>query len=287
MPDDIRDEAAMTPFPLVIYRFFIGVFVDADYPIATSLITEFTPKHHRAISMGMVSAAWYLGATVAAVVGFALRDVDGGWRLMLGSAIVPCVFLLIGRCKVPESPLWLKSKGRHEEARRVVFRVYGADVILEDKGEEPKHKAGFAEVFSKGYAARIVFFGNPHVVPGRSHVRYLHVRPADHVRLRPGRREERDLGRERLEPVLPGGVPACHVLAEFHGKAAASHPVAVPHGRGPVGARAVPHRAPPAMGGALLFVGRLPYSSEMMRFVRAETSAFTCSRSIPGHSPSR
>lgn len=53
----------------MMYRFFIGVFVGADYPIATSLITEFTPKHHRAISMGMVSAAWYLGATVAAVVG--------------------------------------------------------------------------------------------------------------------------------------------------------------------------------------------------------------------------
>ena len=83
-----------------------------DYPIATSLITEFTPKPHRAISMGMVSAAWYLGATVAAVVGFALCDVDGGWRLM-----------------------------------------------LEDEEEEPEHKAGFAEVFSKGYAARIVFSG--------------------------------------------------------------------------------------------------------------------------------
>lgn len=108
--------------------------------------------------MGMVSAAWYLGATVAAVVGFALCDVDGGWRLMLGSAIVPCIFLLIGRCKVPESPLWLKSKGRHEKARRAVFRVYGADVILEGE-EEPKHKVGFAEVFSKGYAARIVFLG--------------------------------------------------------------------------------------------------------------------------------
>ncbi|WP_419061893.1 MFS transporter [Ellagibacter isourolithinifaciens] len=150
--------SATTPLLLVIYRFFIGVFVGADYPIATSLITEFTPKHHRAISMGMVSAAWYLGATVAAVVGFALCDVDGGWRLMLGSAIIPCVFLLIGRCKVPESPLWLKSKGRHEEARRVVFRVYGADVILVDEEEEPKHKTGFAEMFSKGYAARIVFW---------------------------------------------------------------------------------------------------------------------------------
>ena len=39
-------------------RFFIGVFVGADYPIATSLIAEFTPKKHRSISMGMVSAAW-------------------------------------------------------------------------------------------------------------------------------------------------------------------------------------------------------------------------------------
>ena len=158
--------SATRPLLLVIHRFFIGVFVGADYPIATSLITEFTPKHHRAISMGMVSAAWYLGATVAAVVGFALCDVDGGWRLMLGSAIEPCVFLLIGRCKVPESPLWLKSKGHHEEARRVVFRVYGADVILEDEEEEPKHKAGFAEVFSKGYAARIVFWGSSRYAVG-------------------------------------------------------------------------------------------------------------------------
>lgn len=158
--------SATRPLLLVIYRFFIGVFVGADYPIATSLITEFTPKHHRAISMSMVSAAWYLGATVAAVVGFALCDVDGGWRLMLGSAIVPCVFLLIGRCKVPESPLWLKSKGRHEEARRVVFRVYGADVILVDEEEEPKHKTGFAEMFSKGYAARIVFWGSSRYAVG-------------------------------------------------------------------------------------------------------------------------
>lgn len=33
---------------LVILRFLIGFFVGADYPIATSLIAEYTPKHHRA-----------------------------------------------------------------------------------------------------------------------------------------------------------------------------------------------------------------------------------------------
>ncbi|WP_294440366.1 MFS transporter, partial [uncultured Slackia sp.] len=50
---------ASTAWELVAARFFIGVFVGADYPIATSLIAEFTPKKHRSVSMGMVSAAWY------------------------------------------------------------------------------------------------------------------------------------------------------------------------------------------------------------------------------------
>lgn len=148
----------VSPAQLVLYRFFIGVFVGADYPIATSLITEFTPKKHRAISMGMVSAAWYLGATVAAFVGYALCDVQEGWRLMLGSAIVPCVFLFIGRIEVPESPLWLKSRGRDEEAQKVIERVYDCDVEIADTEEAPE-KAGFREVFSKGYASRILFLG--------------------------------------------------------------------------------------------------------------------------------
>ena len=115
---------------LVAARFFIGMFVGADYPIATSLIAEFTPKEHRSISMGMVSAAWYLGATVAAVVGYGLYGMEDGWKWMLGSAVVPCVVLLIGRHDIPESPLWLASKGRVAEARVVMDRVFGPDVEL-------------------------------------------------------------------------------------------------------------------------------------------------------------
>ena len=202
-----------TPMQLVIYRFFIGVFVGADYPIATSLITEFTPKHHRAISMGMVSAAWYLGATVAALVGYCLCDVDNGWKLMLGSAIIPCVFLLIGRCKVPESPLWLKSKGREEEALKVVLRVYGADVTLEGEEEAPKTKAGFAEVFSKGYAARIVFLGILTLCQVVPMCAIYTFGPQIMTAFGLGVGQERDPGRKRAEPVLPGGFAASHVLA--------------------------------------------------------------------------
>jgi putative MFS transporter len=135
----------------------VGVFVGADYPIATSLIAEFTPKKHRAISMGVVSAAWYLGATVAAFVGYFLYAVEGGWQWMLGSAVIPCIILLIGRHDIPESPLWLAKKGRMEEARRVMDKVFGTDVEL--VFENTEKKTDLRKVFSKGYAKRIFYLG--------------------------------------------------------------------------------------------------------------------------------
>lgn len=145
------------PLQLVLLRFIIGVFVGADYPIATSLIAEFTPKKHRSISMGMVSAAWYFGATVAAVVGYFLYSVDDGWKWMLGSAVIPCVILLIGRHDIPESPLWLAHKGRKEEADAIVHKIYGENVGLEP--EPSGQKTSLMQLFRGGYLKRIVFLG--------------------------------------------------------------------------------------------------------------------------------
>lgn len=148
---------ASDAWQLVAARFFIGVFVGADYPIATSLIAEFTPKKHRSISMGMVAAAWYLGATVAVLVGYFLYSVPDGWKWMLGSAVIPCIILLVGRHDIPESPLWLAQKGRTEEAETVVRRVFGDDVELEPADVE--RKTSLAKLFKSGYFKRMIFLG--------------------------------------------------------------------------------------------------------------------------------
>lgn len=149
---------AQAPWELVAARFFIGMFIGADYPIATSLIAEFAPKKSRSVNMGIVSAAWYLGATVAAVVGYALYGLDDGWKWMLASPIPVCVFLLVGRSGVPESPLWLIQKGRTEEAHAVMERVYGMDVEIERPDAGAK-RMSVLQIFRGGYLKRIVFLG--------------------------------------------------------------------------------------------------------------------------------
>lgn len=141
---------------LVVMRFLIGIVVGADYPIATSLIAEFTPRRHRAISMGVVAAAWYLGANAAYVVGYVLLQVDGGWRWMLASAVVPCLVILIGRWDIPESPRWLARRGRVEEAEAIVRRIFGADVELE---VETGERSGYRALFRRGRIGKVVFVG--------------------------------------------------------------------------------------------------------------------------------
>lgn len=145
-----------SPIQLVVMRFLIGIVIGADYPIATSLVAEFTPRKYRALSIGFIAAVWYLGATAADIVGYYLSDVEGGWRWMLGSAFIPCSILLIGRWGTPESPRWLANKGRVEEARAVVQKLYGVDVELEL--EEVK-KTRYSKIFEKGYFRRIMFVG--------------------------------------------------------------------------------------------------------------------------------
>jgi putative MFS transporter len=145
-----------TPAQLVVMRLLIGIAIGADYPIATSLVAEFTPSRYRAISMGVLAAMWYVGATFAGLIGFLCVSVDGGWKWMLGSAVIPCLLIFFGRLDIPESPRWLNRKGRHAEAETIVHRLFGQQVVLE---EEKAVKTRYRNLFRRGYFGRVVFVG--------------------------------------------------------------------------------------------------------------------------------
>lgn len=143
-----------SPFELLIMRLLIGIVIGADYPIATSMVTEFSNTYQRAFSMGFIAAMWYVGATCANLVGYCLYEIEGGWRWMLGSAFIPCLIILIGRFDLPESPRWLLRKGRVEECDQMMIKLFGERVVFE---EEPPKETRFSQLFTRRHFPFVLF----------------------------------------------------------------------------------------------------------------------------------
>ncbi|NKX56660.1 MFS transporter [Arthrobacter mobilis] len=146
-------------FWLFVLRLLIGIAVGADYPIATSLLAEFTPKKYRGPLIGALIVMWFVGAAVAYVVGELLLHLGpDGWRWMLASGALPAVVFVILRHGTPESPRWLANKGRVDEARAVVRRVFGDNASLESlSADEHGERIDTKVLFRSGYGKRMVF----------------------------------------------------------------------------------------------------------------------------------
>ena len=153
---------------LVALRFVLGVAIGADYPIASSLLAEFIPSRYRGRLLGSLFVVWAAGAAAAAAIGWALSALGpDAWRYMLASPAVFGLITLLLRAGTPESPRWLISKGRLDEARQVCQRVWGPSADITQIPDEPA-PTRYTSIFGGVYLRRIVFVGvffTAHVIP--------------------------------------------------------------------------------------------------------------------------
>ncbi|KPI14879.1 General substrate transporter [Actinobacteria bacterium OK074] len=153
-----------TAWQLMILRLLIGVAIGADYPIASALTTELVPRRLRGPALSGLVLAWWVGYGVSYWVGWALTGLgDDAWRWMLASGALPALVFMFFRAGIPESPRWLASRGRVEEARAVVREHLGQDVELAaETGSAREQRGGsglgnLVEIFRRGYAVPVVF----------------------------------------------------------------------------------------------------------------------------------
>ncbi|MFD2674198.1 MFS transporter [Gulosibacter bifidus] len=106
---------------LLVLRFFVGLGLGAELPVAATLVSEFAPARIRGRVVVWLESFWAVGWILAAVIGtYVIAPHADGWRWALLLGAVPAAYALVVRMGLPESVRFLESKSRHDEAERIV-----------------------------------------------------------------------------------------------------------------------------------------------------------------------
>ena len=110
----------------MLFRFLGGVGVGAATSVAPIYNAEVAPPKHRGRLVGLFQFNIVVGILVAYLSNFVILSLIGGetdWRWMFGVEAVPAAAFFLLLFLVPESPRWLMSVGRTEQARDTIDKL--------------------------------------------------------------------------------------------------------------------------------------------------------------------
>lgn len=144
---------------LFILRLVLGLAIGAEYAIGAPMLAEFCPSKDRGRRLSLLEVCWYLGFLLSVCVGYAMMAFGIHWRWIIATSAIPAIATLILRHGLPESPRWLMSRGRTEEARRIIDEHLGGEAYFtaEEFGGESQVLGGFRKLFGKGQLSRTIF----------------------------------------------------------------------------------------------------------------------------------
>jgi MFS family permease len=130
----------------MLCRFFAGAGIGGEYSAINSAIDELIPARARGHTDLAINGSWWLGTVVGALLTIPLLDPSLiaeqlGWRFCFGFGAVLGLGMIFVRRYLPESPRWLMTHGRVEEAEKIVA-VIEEDVRKEARLERLPHAEG-------------------------------------------------------------------------------------------------------------------------------------------------
>jgi len=118
---------------LFVGRIITGIGVGFGLVIAPLYLSEVVPPEQRGFLVCMFDVILNVGILEGYVVGYLVQvsvpNPGARWRIMIGVAIIPPVAILLGLNFLEESPRWLYSIGRDNEAKRIL------SIMIPDKDQ--------------------------------------------------------------------------------------------------------------------------------------------------------
>jgi putative MFS transporter len=107
---------------LIVCRFVQGLGLGAEIVVGYSTMTEFVPPKSRGRWLSFMAFLVVAGFPVTAILGYLIIP-TWGWRPMFIIAGVGSLIVWYLRKNLPESPRWLESQGRNEEAEALMQEI--------------------------------------------------------------------------------------------------------------------------------------------------------------------
>ncbi len=115
--------AAPDIYILILSRMLVGLAVGIVNFIVPLYLSEVSPKQLRGTIVSLYQWAITAGILFSYLINAVFAHAVYNWRWMLFAGVVPGLILLIGMLFLNDTPRWLVSKGRYDEAKKVFNKI--------------------------------------------------------------------------------------------------------------------------------------------------------------------
>ncbi|KAK3375512.1 general substrate transporter [Lasiosphaeria ovina] len=111
----------------IVARMILGFGIPTCIVSGSSLIGELAYPKERPVLTSLFNVSYFVGQIVAAAICFGTNSIDSDWAWRIPSLlqICPSILQMTFVLFLPESPRWLITKDRGEEAHQILLKYHG------------------------------------------------------------------------------------------------------------------------------------------------------------------
>jgi putative MFS transporter len=151
-------------FGLNLWRFISGIGIGVELVTIDTYIAELSPPGARGRAFAWSNVIQFTAIPLVALLGWLLVPHTyfglAGWRFVVMTGSLGAVLVWFVRARLPESPRWLASRGRTDEALAIVeaweveARLEGAQLAEPEPPPAGAAKGAFRDIFRPTYLGR-------------------------------------------------------------------------------------------------------------------------------------